>query len=91
MKSIFKTPTSIAENVAENFRNARKVMHITIKELSSRSGVAYSTIKRFEATGNISFVSLIKIASVLNMENQINELFPEPMPTNIQEVIAMNE
>lgn len=83
----FNTPNNIANTVASNFRNARKASHITMKELSNRSGVPYSSIKRFEYSGQISFVSLIKIASVLNMEDQILKLFPEPVPTNIDQII----
>lgn len=87
---MINTPNTIAQQVAKNFRNARKKMKITIKELSERSGVSYSSIRRFEKTGEISFMSLIKIASILNMENQIAGLFPEPMPTTIEEVLATN-
>ena len=87
---MINTPNTIAQQVAKNFRNARKKMKITIKELSERSGVSYSSIRRFEKTGEISFMSLIKIASILNMENQIADLFPQPMPTTIEEVLATN-
>ena len=87
----FKTPNDIARTVSKNFRNARKSMKISIKELSKRSGVSYSSIRRFEKNAQISFISLIKIASILNMENQIENLFPEPMPTTIEEVLATNK
>lgn len=90
MLKIMYTPNSIALDVAKNFRNARKKMKITIKELSERSGVSYSSIRRFETKGEISFVSLIKIASILNMESQIANLFSEAMPTSIEEVLATN-
>lgn len=85
------TPNDIAKKVAHNFRNSRKKMKISMCELSNRSGVSYSSIKRFEYTGQISFVSLIKIASVLNMEDQILGLFPEPMPTSIEQIIEGNK
>lgn len=87
---VIDTPNTIALKVAKNFRDARKKMKISVRELSERSGVSNSSIRRFEASGEISFVSLIKIASVLNMENQIAALFPEAMPTSIEEVLATN-
>lgn len=90
MIEIVDTPNIIALKVASNFRDARKKMKISVRELSERSGVANSSIRRFESTGEISFVSLIKIASILNMENQIATLFPEAMPTSIEEVLATN-
>lgn len=87
---VFNTPNTIATQVAKNFRNARKKMKISVRELSERSGVSNSSIRRFESSGEIAFLSLIKIASVLNMENQIAALFPEAVPTSIEEVLATN-
>lgn len=88
MINLILNPKDITINVANNFRKNRKKQKITIKELSKRSGVSYSSIRRFEKNGEISFISLVKIASILNMEDQINELFEEALPTTIAEVLA---
>lgn len=85
-----KTPIGIAREVAQNFVISRKRNKITIKELAERSGISYSSIRRFEKLGEISFVSLIKIASVLNLEDQLITLFSESVPTTIEEVLATN-
>jgi len=50
-------------------------------------GVSYSSIKRFEETGNISLLSLTKMAIALDAEGDIKKLFSEVPYRSIQEVI----
>lgn len=90
MELMLETPADIANSVAADFKKLRKTRKMTVKELSIKSGVSYSSIKRFEYTGEISFVSLIKIASVLNAEQTIKKIFSEIPPMSIQEVIRGN-
>lgn len=87
MDYLFESPGDIAMNVAANFRRLRKRRKFTLEELSRRSGVSYSSIKRFEHTGEVSFVSLIKMAFVLRAEDEIRALFSEVPPETIEEVI----
>ena len=85
-----ETPAEMALSAAERFRNLRKRKRISIKTLSEQSGVPYSTIRRFESCGEISFVSLIRIASVMNCDNQIDSLFSNNIPSTIEEIIHEN-
>ena len=62
-------------------------MKITQKELSMRSGVSLASIKRFEQTGEISFVSLLQIATVLDEMDSFANLFEGREYESIQEVI----
>ena len=80
------TPVSIANRVASNFRTIRRARKITIGELSTQSGVSYSSIKRFEHTGEVSFVALIKLASVLGLEGEVKQLFDNYIPASFEEV-----
>ena len=84
---IWETPEEINLTVAENMRMLRKRLGISQKELSERSGVSYGSIKRFEISGNISLVSLTKIALELNAIDQIKALFTGVAYRSIQEVI----
>ena len=84
------TPKDIAYNTAKRFRRLRKSKKVTLKRLSEQSGVPYSTLRRFESSGEISFVSLVKIASVLGEEMQIRALFSNTVPGSIEEVIRGN-
>ena len=87
---ILETPYEMAGHAAERFRNTRKRKKITIKALSQKSGVPYSTIRRFESTGEISFLSLVKIASTIGEDEQITKLFEQSVPASIEEVIRGN-
>ena len=84
---ILETPYEMALSAAKRFRQVRIAKKITIKELSGRSGVPYSTIRRFESTGEISFLSFIKIVSAMGEDQEINRLFAEIVPQSIEEVI----
>lgn len=87
---LLETPAEMALSAAERFRSLRKRKKISIKTLSEQSGVAYSTLRRFESNGEISFVALIKIASVLDCDDQINTLFSNTVPSSIEEILREN-
>lgn len=87
---ILKTPYEMAADVASRFRSVRKSKRITIKTLSEKSGVPYSTIRRFEKTGEIAFLALVKMASALDEDAQITDLFADRVPASIEEVIRGN-
>jgi transcriptional regulator with XRE-family HTH domain len=84
---VWETPEEINLVIAENARKLRKRKGITQEKLSSISGVSYGSIKRFEATGNISFLSLTKIAIALDAVNGVKALFTEVPYQSIEEVI----
>ena len=52
--------------LAGRIRGIRKRRSISQKKLSEMSGVSYGSIKRFETTGQISLLSLTKLAFALN-------------------------
>ena len=84
-----KTPEEQALATAGRFREYSKLRNITLKEVSEKSGVPYSTVRRFETAGEISFVSLIGIASALGLDEQIAALFSELPPTTLEELFRM--
>ena len=90
LKTILETPSEMAANVASRFRRVRLSKKVTIKKLSESSGVPYSTIRRFESTGEISFLSLVKITSALDEDQEITRLFSDIVPQTIEEVIRGN-
>ena len=51
------------------------------------SGVSYGSIKRFENSGQISLISLTKIAMALDIADDIRNLFTTVPYRDIQEVI----
>lgn len=84
---ITKTPKEIATAIAANLRLTRKKRKLSMNALAERSGVSYGSLKRFETTGEISLISLLKLAIVLDSTNELEQLFREPVISSIQEII----
>ena len=64
--SINKKPADFLEEIALRHRILRKQAGFSQSELAKRSGVSLGSLKRFEATGQISLESLLKLAELLN-------------------------
>lgn len=45
------------------------------------------SVKRFERSGEISFLSLIKITFALGLNEELEHLFEEAPPLSIEEII----
>ena len=60
-----KEPHHIIEELRIKFRERRRTLRYTQKELSTRSGVSLGSLKRFEYSGDISIESLLKLAFIL--------------------------
>lgn len=84
-----RTPKEHARLVAERVRSYRIAKGFTLKRLSEQSGVSFSSYRRFERTGEISFVSLISVAQVLGCEQQINNLFSDQEFASLDEIDAV--
>ena len=59
---IWETAEELDLKLAQRVRNIRKRRSISQEKLASMSGVSYGSVKRFESTGQISLLSLTKIA-----------------------------
>ena len=84
---LWETAEEINLDLAKRVRNIRRRRDISQESLSKMSGVSYGSIKRFETTGNISLVSLTKIAMALDMIDEIKSLFTRVAYRSIEEVI----
>lgn len=87
MDFVWETPSEVALNLAKRIKKIRKRKKITQVQLANRCNVSYGTLKKFEQTGEISLISLIKIAMELNVSDEINELFTHSVYMSIDEVI----
>lgn len=83
----FQTPVERAKNIAAREKKKRKQKKITQKELSEKTGISLGSVKRFEQTGEISFVSLLRIADVLGETGEFDNLFCSKDYTSIEEVL----
>lgn len=86
-KLIWETAEELDKELAKRVRNIRKRRSISQERLATMSGVSYASIKRFESTGQISLVSLTKLAMALNLDDELRELFTQVPYQNIEEVI----
>lgn len=87
MDFVWETPEEIDLALAERLAGIRKRKGITQQQLAVRSNVSYGSIKRFETTGQISLLSLTKLAVALDCQAEISQLFTNVAYRDIQEVL----
>lgn len=87
MEYIFDTPSDVAIRLADKIKSIRKRRKITQKQLAGRSNVSYATLRKFEATGQISLESFIKLVMELGLKDELDNLFSTPVYNSIDEVI----
>ncbi len=84
---VWETAEELDQKLAGRVRNIRKRRSISQKKLADMSGVSYGSIKRFEATGQISLLSLTKIAIALDIADDLRSIFTQIPYRTIEEVI----
>ena len=84
---IWDTPSDIDKDIAKRLKNIRRRRKITQKQLAEHCGVSYASLKKFEQTGEISLISLTKIAMELGFADDLRSLFTRPVYLSIEEVI----
>ena len=84
---VWETAEERDQKLAQRVRNIRKRRSISQEKLASMSGVSYGSIKRFETSGQISLISLTKIAMALDIADELRNLFKKVPYKDIQEVI----
>lgn len=84
---IWETAEELDKKLARRVRNIRKRRSISQEKLAQMSGVSYGSIKRFEASGQISLISLTKIAMALEIADELRNIFTQVPYKDIQEVI----
>jgi transcriptional regulator with XRE-family HTH domain len=77
-----KTVEEVQTGIAGRFRRRRLAMNLTQKELAARSGVAWSSLKRFEREGLISLDSLLNLAMVLGCLDDFDNLAVQSQPVS---------
>ena len=84
---IWETAEELDLKLAQRVRNIRKRRSISQEKLASMSGVRYGSVKRFESTGQISLLSLTKIAMALDIADELRNIFSQVPYRDIKEVI----
>ena len=87
MAFIWETPEEINLALAKRLAGIRKRQGLSQLQLSERSNVSYGSIKRFETSGQISLLSLTKLAVALGCEGELKNLFTSVRYNSIEEVL----
>ena len=80
------TPLEINMGIAKRVRALRQRRKISQAKMSELSGVSLGSLKRFESTGEISLLSLTKIAIALDVQSELKGLFADVPFLTIEEV-----
>lgn len=80
------TPQEINLKIAERARAIRKRRKMSQERLSEKSGVSLGSVKRFERSGEISLMSLTKIAIALEIEQDMKNLFLDVPYRSLEEI-----
>ena len=83
-----ETEQSVLASLVKRVKQRRSELRLTQRELSVKSGVSYASIRRFEATGNISLSSLLKIANAMGFLLDFNGIFKNKTITNLKDYKA---
>ena len=87
----WETAEELNQALALRLKKLRKRRGLSQQQLSERSGVSYGSLKRFESTGQISLLSLTKLALALNCADEIRSLFTRVAYISIEEVVREQE
>lgn len=82
MAVYLKTVQEVQRGISGRFKARRLAVNLTQRELSARSGVTLSSLKRFEREGLIALDSLLNLALVLGCLDDFDKLAvgSEPIP-----------
>ena len=83
----WETPEEMDLAVARRLRGIRKRRGLTQQQLSEKSNVSLGSIKRFESTGQISLITLTRLAVALDCADAVRRLFDDVTYNSIEEVI----
>ena len=80
MAVYLRTVQEVQAGIAARYKARRLAMNLTQSELAARSGVTFSSLKRFERVGLIALDSLLNLALVLNCLDDFDKLALERRP-----------
>ena len=80
-------PKQLSQNIAKNLQNLRISQNLTQNDLSERSGVTLSSLKRFEQKAEISLTHLLKLAISLDSIDGFENLFTQTKIDSIDDFL----
>jgi transcriptional regulator with XRE-family HTH domain len=80
----------ITRMLAVRARSRRLARAWTQAELAERSGMSLSSLRRFERTGQIALLSLVRLAIALDALDEVMALFPEEVKS-LDQVLSSHQ
>jgi transcriptional regulator with XRE-family HTH domain len=74
-------------DLGQQVRVRRMGLKLSQAEAAGRAGVAYRTWRRMEKDGSASIEDLVRAAIALRCEQELDRLFPEPVASNMDELL----
>ncbi len=87
MAVYLRTVQEVQTGIAGRFKARRLAMNLPRRELSRRSGVTPSSLKRFEREGLIALDSLLNLALVLDCLDDFDKLAVERQPISTAQTL----
>ena len=84
-------PKLLSQNIASNLQKLRISQNLTQTDLSERSGVTLSSLKRFEQKAEISLAHLLKLAISLDALEGFENLFTQTKIDSIDNFLEQKE
>lgn len=85
---LIESPEEIARALAERVRDLRLARNLSQQGLAERAGVPLGTLKRFERTGQLGFVALVRLAVALDAVDGLQACFQRPEFQTLDEALA---
>ncbi len=82
------TPQEMQKKIAQKMRAKRLALNLSQQTLSKQSDVSYGVLKKFEQTGQISLVSLLRLALILRSMGDFESLFA---PNRAETALSLDE
>ena len=77
----------ISGELANRLKRRRLVRNLTLEGLAARSGVAFGTLKKFEATGRIALPSFIRLVVALDAAPALEGLLKDAGYRSLDDVL----
>ena len=81
----------VARKLADDFRKRRVERGLTREVVAEKSGVALSTLTRFEQKGLISLKNLILLAVSMDYLSELRDVFATPKYSTMEELLLIRQ
>jgi transcriptional regulator with XRE-family HTH domain len=78
---------AVRRQLGRRARDARLAARRSQADVATAAGVSVPTLQRFEAGTNVSFDVVVRVATALDSERQLGDLFPLPDLRTVDDVL----